>query len=1521
MAGNNRLFCALFSLFCFCFATSSVTAQVVVMSSSSTPIQVATPTIASTPTPSSPADNAKGDEATEQAEEETPEEKLVKLLLEAKFDRTTQSVLKAWSHREADNKTKTPKEPETYNAKVANAYGSVVVLNLAKNSKLKPKNVVVIKRDGIELARANILSVDETTVIAKFVPAKKKSDVKKEGEPSKKPDQDGAREAVDKGKSETQKDANPTDSDSKKDGSTTNDQKSDEDTDQEQADGDETSSDDSSKEAQQENESGKESTEEGDESQQDESRQDKTDDTAKDGANDEDEGDVAKPEYPKLETDNEVTISLAPKPADKKKDEAAEHKKKVEALVRNVTLAKWPEVGAFLGELEENNADKVYAHILKSLSKSAPVLPEGIPEEMKQQMQQMNRRQAPPTSFLTPEDILQLSEISPKPIQIEIKEKEDDDSGEANSDKPKLPPGVELPPGVDIESLPPEALASLKRAAAESGETSESNEDDETLNHIPALAKLISIGKSSGHDFAPLITKLKGGTKHFGLDDRIKRLTTAELLMKAGLTDHVDSFLPPLDEEATKTDLPALKIWSELSLKRHRQKKVAEWLEKAWQVNQWIVAVEDLEKADKDKALTNLIELSPKVDKELGQAWLNASFTDEPERGMMILTNLGTKSATMAKQAASVSETTRFKLLSLQNEAVENLLRVSPETAGEWAQAMTLLAQNWLTEAETSLQYSKQNSRRSFMQIDMYGNYYWVDENQWSQRYGGQRNPQPIKLGDMLEVLPSKEWQKHVSPSLHTQLRKVTANLHLRINEEDEAFPYIEEIAPDHPEIAKDLIHEFLEIWTRNHDPNTDKRQRNPYIYFYGFDQKAEAIPLTRSKQERNLVELRGWVDRIRKMDNVEVDEEKLADAFTTCHSSAEVFKLEAVKSVFGKLSDLEPETVAALCQKMRSNLSSNWREVRNQEAKQTKRREPEVKQEVLRGYDVAMSLADEALGAAPHNWQLHLAKACLMYDQNAYSQTVQKSSEFSDRRDVAFEQFALAAQKYADVVATLEEKDQSTRVYDFWFYAALGAVDLGKITDKTIPDLRQYPKIREAILGLDGDLAETHMAKVANNMFTRMSPIKPEIKFRYLRGGFVIVGDHPRAWEASNLYDYYKDLVSELKLQVVVDGSEDVGHGQPFGVYVNLLHTEEIERESGGFAKYVQNQNNMMYSYNYGRPTEDYRDKFNDAVNQALEKHFEIMNVTFQSADAMQSLPADQAGWRITPYAYILVKARGSEVDRIAPLKLDMDFLDTSGYVVIPIESPAVVIDSSNEKGTARPISDLQITQTLDERQADESRLILEVSATAKGLVPELEDIVDLKREDFEVVSIDDQGVLPSSFDEDSDVAQILSDRSWTVEYKAKEGKGQPEAFSFSDPIIPDAGAKFQRYKDADLVEVDKRIILEKDYGSFGWSFLYWLVPLIGIASVAMAGMVYFLTLPKKVETKRFNVPEDVNPFTVLTLLKDIRQRNGISDEKSVELDQSINRIEEYYFGREETEKQTDDLAAIAKQWVHQAK
>ena len=93
----------------------------------------------------------------------------------------------------------------------------------------------------------------------------------------------------------------------------------------------------------------------------------------------------------------------------------------------------------------------------------------------------------------------------------------------------------------------------------------------------------------------------------------------------------------------------------------------------------------------------------------------------------------------------------------------------------------------------------------------------------------------------------------------------------------------------------------------------------------------------------------------------------------------------------------------------------------------------------------------------------------------------------------------------------------------------------------------------------------------------------------------------------------------------------------------MDLRHTREIERESGGFSKYLQNQNAQAFGFNYGRPTEDYRDKFEETAREALAESFEVLSVTFNAPDA-GSVADVEYGWRVTPYAYVLLQPRGPQ-------------------------------------------------------------------------------------------------------------------------------------------------------------------------------------------------------------------------------------------------------------------------------------
>jgi len=402
-------------------------------------------------------------------------------------------------------------------------------------------------------------------------------------------------------------------------------------------------------------------------------------------------------------------------------------------------------------------------------------------------------------------------------------------------------------------------------------------------------------------------------------------------------------------------------------------------------------------------------------------------------------------------------------------------------------------------------------------------------------------------------------------------------------------------------------------------------------------------------------------------------------------------------------------------------------------------------------------------------------------------------------------------------------------------------------------------------------------------------------------------------------VFDYYKDLVTEIQLETKVDGNDVVGHEQPFVLFVNLRHTREIERESGGFGRYLQNQNNTnSYYYNFGRPLENYRDKFQDAAKLALQEHFEVMSVTFQD-EKVNSKATNEYGWRVTPYAYLLLKARSPKVDKVPPLRLDLDFMDTSGYVLLPVESPTIPVDAAPAKGSVRPFEKLQIIQTLDERQAKDDKLILEVKGLARGLVPDLDQLLTLDHSGFQVEKVDDQGLSVSKFDPDSEATVIDSERTWLISYRAATDQPKPPAtFRFASAKVDGAEMTYQRYVDADLAKVGPEVSLEERYEQPRYAWIWWAGG--GLLGLAFVGVVIrrLRSGPRRAVAQRFRMPEPVTPFTVLGLLREIQQNNGFPAPQMQELAGSIDRVERHYFA--ESDGEPVDLHQLAESWIRRA-
>jgi len=1031
---------------------------------------------------------------------------------------------------------------------------------------------------------------------------------------------------------------------------------------------------------------------------------------------------------------------------------------------------------------------------------------------------------------------------------------------------------------------------------------------------IPKLGRLLKIAFSRGHFPDTFVTLLEKGTKKIGGSiDSKKRMTAARLLISAGLAADAGKFLPKIDDS---NDPNELDIIANYHLALHAKEPKEGHLSLAWKATQLILANPKTIQTSKESALERAVDLAPKVEEEKGAQWLSESFTGDAKLGREVLATIGSLTSSGRSEPSSSA---RLRRLALQKTATESLLEISEIKLNEWSEILNILALNWLSEASYSYKRDASKTLSPRMRWDQYGNMYY--ENPKVNSTATPSNvPGPIASGELLKVRPNENWIRQIDADLQPQFSTLYAQLYLKVNEPEEAFPYIQKVSANYPETGKSLAEEFLRVWADNHNPNANRNRTYRYGYMYGYNQRANSIPLTRSKQERSLTELANWVSKLQSLPIGEINQDKLAEAFTKIHSRAEVYKMTAITKVFGTFKKMSPKTVAALANTMRVNLATVWRDPKTQQDAKTKRKDDEILAEVVAGYEGIDNILGNTIEAHPEDWRLHLRRACLALDKINFQQESEKSSTYAIDRKNCYEMFSKAAELYISTSSGNEE-EETTEAFEHWFYAALGASDLGALRETQLPAPRQIEKIRTALSGLPNKSAERHMARFANALAARISSVKPELKQRYLRHGLSIAGEHEKASEAQKLFNYYNDLTTEIQLVARIDGSSTVGHNSPFGVFVDIRHTKEIERESGGFAKYLTNQNNSSYAYNYGRPTQNYREKFEDITRSALSEHFDVMSVTFHDSK-VTSRGAGQEGWRITPYAYVLLKARTPEVDKIPSMQIDLDFLDTGGFVILPIATAQIPIDSQPKIGEPRPTENLKIIQILDEREADQGLLKVEVKASSNGLVPEFDQLLKSSLENFTLTNSSGGEISIARLDAESKQGSPITERNWMLTFTKTQKSTNNSAieFSFPEQVTETKEMLFQRYDDADLVAASQTIILKQNYSQknskwLGLALLIFLI--LGLITLKFKRR-NLTSSGSKEKISNFNVPNEITPFSVLGLLRKIHEEKDFPEDIQLQLNESIASVEKQYFDRED--ERSLNLKNIAEEWVNRA-
>lgn len=1026
---------------------------------------------------------------------------------------------------------------------------------------------------------------------------------------------------------------------------------------------------------------------------------------------------------------------------------------------------------------------------------------------------------------------------------------------------------------------------------------------------IQGLAKLLTKDPRPPKEF---FDALAGGIKNFGGQDKEDRRRAAQFLMDAGFVKEAAAFLPDLNEAKEKKDYAALNL-----IARHKaeyalaDKKAAgkEVLPQAWEISTSFLTDAAAPPQEKAEALFRALSLIPELGDDTGKQWLEKTFKDPKGEGVELLASLGTLTA---QSRENPDPSVRLEQLKLQHAAVKTLLSSEGFDRTAWSGIFTLFARQWSYEAGVTRQKDQSNSRRMVQQFDEWGNLFFTRPNTGYQGPG----VRPIGAGEMLECQPDETWLSSVEPATRNECQLSSARLLLKVKEQTKALPVVKAIAAADRDQAKSLVREMIRVWTENHNPNEAQDYRSRYFYFYGFSQQAGSIPLTRSKQERNLVELADLVKGIRNLDLGESFHAELADAFISCHSKAEVWRVEAIESVFGATDVLDSTTLATLVGRMRLNLAGLWPNPKLQQTYQTKRKDAELQEQILHGYKAGQGVLERALQKKPAgSWRLEEQLAALRFEESNYRSSIHPDNNHSTIKKASLDALAGAAKEYASTLPLEDVTKETSSVFETWFFAALGSPSLEAMKSHHVATPDEYPKIKAALEALPGDCKERHLKAFATTLNTRLANVSPDLKLRFLEGATAIAGDREELADAKEVLAYYRDLVKEIVLDATVDGPDRVGTAAPFGLKVNLRHTKEIERESGGFAKYLQNQNNSPFAYNYGRPPEDYRDKFEKAARAALEEHFEVVSLTFHT-DKVESFTDPQIGWRVTPYAYFLLKPKGPQIDKVPPLKIDLDFTDTSGYVVLPITSAEVPIDAA--KAEPRPYRDLKVTQTLDERSHKEKGcLYLEVKASAHGLVPPLTDLFDTKLEGLETGAIEDRGLRVVELDAAAEDLAPLSEHEWRIELKP-EGGSLPATFQFpvvKPELAKEDGLVRQRYVDVDLVPVEAQVALDGGREKI----TPWVVGSIAVLLAIGAGMIaLFRKKPDQGASgpALIPLPTHINAVSVIGYLRKLQEREGISPALRESIEKQITTLETRHFGREDAPQDPVELEEIAKRW-----
>ena len=1028
-----------------------------------------------------------------------------------------------------------------------------------------------------------------------------------------------------------------------------------------------------------------------------------------------------------------------------------------------------------------------------------------------------------------------------------------------------------------------------------------------TDKQVTTLGQILRSTVGRGADAGNVSVQLVKGTRTLGGTQATGRARAARLLMAADLPVEAKPFLDPLeqarkDKNAALINLHAM-YFKGLAARKTDPAEKKDIIQQSWNLCLESLAISSGKTIDRVAAVERCIDFIDELPAEQGDAWLKALFVGDSDCAWKAIEKANQKARTSRMTSRPPDE--RLRGLLVLSRMAKAIVAGGPEVANSYRIALDMLSLTVLEEAE--------DSRRRRM----------------DERF--QCIP-PEQIG---QVLPDGAWLRAASPGLAAKLETMTAQVTLGAGDLDGVLDLIRPLATTDTQRASKLAESVIVNWPNYVKPGSGGGEEegnvpmyNPYArrsyfnmsrygYNYGYNNGngEGGIPLTRARQRRFLEQLAAVHREFQTLKLPHGTTQQIVNAFAVSHSDAEVYRTPDIESVFGPIAGLPTDASIELADTMRKRLGGLWRKPKTQEDNATKRTDAQMAAEVDRGYTLARELAAGAFAKDANSWKAATLLADLSFDtaEFLYGQKADMAT-YSAHRQEAFAGYTAATALYAKDLAA-GATQPSSRAYFQWFSSALGASDLGFLTRQDQPSTEQIERVISALAELPENQRARHLALFAKDVDTAVNTLVPELKVRFLTQAARVLGDHPAAASTRKLLAYYEDLQKEVELNLTVDGPSQVGATDPFGVRLAVWTTRAVSRESGGFSKYIMNQ---QWNQQTGQQV-DYKDELEKKLRESLREKFDVVSVTFHKPGT-PPMGVQRDGWEQHPLAYLVLKPKDASVDRIPPLKMDLDFSDGRGTVILPITSGITLIDAKGES-PLHPVANLEITQTLDERKAASGSLTLDILARGKGLIGGLSSIVDLATlpSDLEVASKEDHGVNVAELDMSGAEVLPVAERSWTINLKPKAGVSAT-TFSFPTSIAKAAKLENKHYTDADIVVAQTPITLAFDSNV---SYTGWYIGVGACVALAVAGgLAWRMRKPVAAAAgPRFSVPADLTPVAAVGLLRTIARDKDLSlaETQQRQIASEIEAIERCYFARS-GDASSVDLRATAQRWVHAA-